>query len=81
MKWYTLAQPEQHAYKIIIQRCQNPSLFTLGGFAPLNLDTCVTDLPQITRMMKYIKDHDNLNFITDLFENLLHHNIDVYNAY
>lgn len=32
---------EQKMYKFIIQRCQNPTLLTVGGFYPLNLDTCL----------------------------------------
>lgn len=28
-------------YRFFVERCQKPALLTIGGFAPLNLDTCV----------------------------------------
>lgn len=41
LKWNEMSMRDQHLYKFFIHRCQNPALLTVGGFVPLNLDTCV----------------------------------------
>lgn len=42
LKWNEMPLNGQHLYKFFIHRCQNPTLLTVGGFAKLNLNTCVT---------------------------------------
>lgn len=42
LKWNDMTIREQQMYKLFIQRSQNPALLSIGGYLPLNLDSCVT---------------------------------------
>lgn len=41
LDFYAFPIKEQHFYRFYIMRCQDPTLLTFGGFAPLNLETSV----------------------------------------
>ncbi|XP_055294814.1 putative odorant receptor 83c [Sitodiplosis mosellana] len=41
LDWNELHIREQFYYKFFISRCQTPKLLTIGGLAPLNLNSCV----------------------------------------
>lgn len=41
LKWNELEICDQCFYRFFVRRCQTPQLLTIGGFIPLNLNSCV----------------------------------------
>lgn len=83
LDFYHLPLKEQHFYRFYIVRCQDPTLLTFGGFAPLNMETSV-QVPNITttKIPRNSTDfHLEINFdFTDLFENIFVHNAHLYHG-
>lgn len=77
LDFYQLPIKEQNFYRFYIIRCQEPTLLTFGGFAPLNLETSV----QVhTRQIIFAKSNRLIQslYSTDLFENLFVYNAHLY---
>lgn len=69
LKWNEMQQNEQKMYLLFIQRCQSPTLLTVGGFYPLNLDTCLAVCMREYRIkldFNYIQFHWSTGFLKDL---------------
>lgn len=40
-QWYLLREPERRCFTLMLHKSQNYTEMTIGGFAPLNLETFV----------------------------------------
>lgn len=41
LNWYEFPIKQQHLYRFFVLKCQHPSMLTIGGYAPLDLGSCV----------------------------------------
>lgn len=70
LRWNELPITEQKMYQLFIQKCQNPTLLTVAGLYPLNLDTCLMVCYFFFAFFQ--NSHWNLPFFTGFLKNLQH---------